>query len=941
MTTSFTRIIGSLKKPVCVFLFISFFAVFSLQAVTVGSLSMPAVFNSNMVLQRNAIIPVWGKGTNGNTITVTFASQTVTTTVSGGKWKVNLAAVSAPGPYTMKVQSGSDIINFSGILVGEVWLCSGQSNMVLPVNSCANAAAEVAAANYPNIRVFKQNTFASATPAEDVSGGNWSICSPSTAGGYFAAAYFMARDLYNNLNVPIGILQSAVGGTTIAKWIPQSVLDANPDYVSTDMPDTTKPPASLYNGMVYPLQPFAIKGIAWYQGEYNAPWAAQLYKKELTSMINAWRNAWEEGDFPFMIVQLPFYTTSWGDKYPIIRNAQFWVSQTVNNTGLAVTYDTNDGTNLHPVEKQPVGARLALAARKIAYGQTLLYSGPIYKSMSVSGSNVILTFDQVGNGLYNNGTLNGFTVCGADNVFYAATAQITASNQVTVSGSSVSAPVAVRYTYATYAAGPYLYNTASDGSVGLPAATFATPLTTFRTGFEAGDVTTTWNNTIDFSSNVSGYSSTIKPECFVAASTPHTGSSDLLFSGTANGGSSTNCYFKVFAVDLPLDTNSVLEYWLYPQFDNARYVGIDFHCTDGSVLSSSGLADQNGYGMHPNAGHGGAIPLNTWSMVRCNIGTKLAGKTIDKIWIAFDRPGATGQFRGYMDDIQISGGTLPAPGAAITPSPAAGATNMSRPASLTWIAGANAISHDVYFGTSSNPPLIGNQSATTYNPGFLANNITYYWRVDEKNTAGITPGTVWSFTTTSTYLADCNASTGWSSANTLTVYTADTKEGTGCLQSTGTGTDEFKKVFSPYNSGATVATGSLQFWYYVSDITKFNASNQIELGSAGRADVNEYSSPIGTLVNGWNLTSKTFATAGVTGGTPDLGAITWFRIYHAKNGSVTTMVDAIQINDVKSAPQDRTTGPIVKKQDGLMVYPNPVSSVVTIRYNLTHIAAFH
>jgi lysophospholipase L1-like esterase len=177
----------------------------------------------------------------------------------------------------------------------------------------------------------------------------------------------------------------------------------------------------------------------------------------------------------------------------------------------------------------------------------------------------------------------------------------------------------------------------------------------FATGFESADTQPTWRDTIDWSSNVSGYFSTINPECSIRTQEQaHSGSSALMYSGTANGGSSTFVYFKVFSVDIPVSSATTLDYWIYPQQDNGRYVAVDFHCTDGTTLRDSGAVDQFGFSVHPNAGHGGNIPLNAWSEIRSNVGAKLAGKTVDTIWVAYDHPGSTGQFRGYIDDLSIT-----------------------------------------------------------------------------------------------------------------------------------------------------------------------------------------------------------------------------------------------------------------------------------------------
>jgi sialate O-acetylesterase len=613
-----------------------------------------SLFSDHAVLQRGVAVPVWGTARNGENVTVEFAGQKVSTVARDGKWLVRLAPLKAGGPHTLTIK-GDNTVVLTDVLVGEVWVCSGQSNMERelgprpPQPPIDNWQQEAAAARLPQIRQFLVSRRLSFQPLTDANG-SWVVCSPETVQNFSAVGYFFGRDLFKGINVPIGLLFSAWGGTVAEAWTSAGSLMTMPDFKPTveklqdaaavdqarnnytksladwyrtndpgsaadpiwadpaldisdwkemtlptsweiaglpdfdgvvwfrkelDLPeswagkeavlhlgpvddqDTTwvngvqvgakgnyqeprdyRVPASvlkpgrnviavrvldtggpggisapaeqirleaaagdplasiplagawryhagmslaqnrtlptaldnnpnlatvLYNGMIAPLQPFPIRGAIWYQGESNNDRAKQ-YRALFPLLIADWRRNWGLGDFPFLFVQIaPFDTMS-----PEIREAQFLSLQQSPKTAMAVITDAGDAKDIHPSHKQPVGARLALAARALAYGEHLEYSGPLFKSMNVKGNRAILHFTHVGDGLTaKDGPLKGFTIAGEDHKFMPALAEIH-GDTVVVTSKQVTKPVAVRYGWANVP-DVNLYN-----KQGLPASPFRT-----------------------------------------------------------------------------------------------------------------------------------------------------------------------------------------------------------------------------------------------------------------------------------------------------------------------------------------------------------------------------------------------------------------------------------------------------------------------------------
>jgi len=450
-------------------------AIFAATAAS-AAVRLPALIADNMVLQREQPLPIWGWATAGEEVTVSIAGQKLTTKAGDdGRWKVTLdkldvVPVAAPLEMTIEGSSGT-AIKLKNILVGEVWVCSGQSNMGMGIGAANNAKEEIAAAKYPQMRLFSVPLVKAIAPLGDVHG-DWRACSPKTVaygpwGGFSAAAYFFGRALHRELKVPVGLINTSWGGTPAEFWTSETALAAEPSLKPMSGKGDN---SSLYNGMISPLIPFAIRGAIWYQGEANVGRAMQ-YRTLLPTMIRNWRTDWKQGDFPFGIVQIAPYRYNNGDA---TRCAELWEAQLLTakhtpNTGLIVTTDIGNIADIHPKNKQEVGRRLALWALATAYGRKLEYSGPVYQSMSVKGDKAVLKFDRVCGGLVarDGKPLTDFNIAGEDKKFHPAVAEI-AGDTIVVSSKEVPKPAAVRFAWRETAE-PNLAN--KDG---FPASPFGT-----------------------------------------------------------------------------------------------------------------------------------------------------------------------------------------------------------------------------------------------------------------------------------------------------------------------------------------------------------------------------------------------------------------------------------------------------------------------------------
>ena len=405
------------------------------------------MFNDHAVLQRGIKIPVWGSAADGEKVTVSMNGQTVSTVAQNGQWEVSLAPVPAGGPYSLTIQ-GNNTITLKDIMVGEVWLASGQSNMERQLGPrrgqqlLTNWLEEKKNAANNNIRMITIPLKTNSNPQSDIKA-DWKVCDTTSVVEFSAVAYFFARDLQAQLNVPIGIIHSSWGGTPAEKWISKEAMMANDTLVQGLMKADEKRKSAyngLYNAMIAPLIPYAIKGAIWYQGESNRT-ESKLYQTLFPAMISDWRSRWKIGDFPFLFVQVAPYR----DMPPEIRESQLISYQRVSNTSMVVTTDCGDCKDIHPVNKQPVGYRLSLGARALAYGEKIEYMGPVQTSAKRNGNKVVLGFEHASKGLLKNDALKGFEISVGGDAFVAANAKVKGKTVIVWSDAVQGTPVSVRY----------------------------------------------------------------------------------------------------------------------------------------------------------------------------------------------------------------------------------------------------------------------------------------------------------------------------------------------------------------------------------------------------------------------------------------------------------------------------------------------------------------
>ncbi|HEX3358311.1 MAG TPA: sialate O-acetylesterase [Tepidisphaeraceae bacterium] len=436
-----------------------------------ADVKLPSIFGDHMVVQRGMKIPVWGSADVGEKVTVKVLSQEQSATADDkGKWRIMLDPVASDGPVEITV-SGKNSITIQDVLVGEVWLCSGQSNMEFHLDKSSNKQEALAAADRPKMRLFIVKRSSSDMPLDDCSG-QWKICNADTAQSFSAVGYFFGVQLQEKLNVPMGLIESNWGGTRAEAWTSKEDISrlslpyepqTSEQYLHPAQNPATRPvaaakqqlPAAIYNAMIHPIIGYAMRGVIWYQGESNAVHAAQ-YHDVLAAMITGWRHAWGEGDFPFLIVQLANFSVppnagievNPAEGWPEVREAQAQMVRDLPNVGLALAIDIGNSKDIHPRNKAEVGRRLALAADKVAYGQDVVYAGPTFKSLRIDGNKAIVSFDHADGGLVAKGdTLTGFEIAGDDGKFVPAKAAIE-GDTISVTADSVAAPKAVRYGWA-------------------------------------------------------------------------------------------------------------------------------------------------------------------------------------------------------------------------------------------------------------------------------------------------------------------------------------------------------------------------------------------------------------------------------------------------------------------------------------------------------------
>ena len=448
-----------------------------LEKETATKLAVASPFSDGMVLQREEKVSIWGQATAGSKITAKAAGKSYEATADhDGKWSVKIGPLKAGALGELSVSDGDETVKLDDVLVGEVWVASGQSNMEWPMRASSNPDTEISKANWPDIRLLDVEHVTSDEPVDEIKTTGWHACTPKTVHDFSAVAFYFGRKLYEDLDVPIGLISCNWGGTAMEAWTSREALeksDVLPRYEKQlekrnaegrkDRPQDE--PGALFNGMLHPLIGYGIRGAIWYQGESNAGRHAD-YRELSGLMIEDWRKRWGEGDFPFLLVQLAAWERG-GENWPFLREAQLQTLQ-LPNTGMAVTIDIGHRTDIHPKNKKDVGERLALAALRLAYGKDITFSGPIYKSMAVHGSKVALSFIHLGGGLESKGgKLRGFIVSGKDGQFAPAEAEIH-GDEVLVWSDEIPHPTAVRYNWTAFPDGN-LYN-----AEGLPASPFRT-----------------------------------------------------------------------------------------------------------------------------------------------------------------------------------------------------------------------------------------------------------------------------------------------------------------------------------------------------------------------------------------------------------------------------------------------------------------------------------
>jgi sialate O-acetylesterase len=465
-----------------------------------ADVSLPAIFSDHMVLQRDQKDKVWGWAEPGEEVSVAIHGQLQSTKAGeDGSWSVLLDPLPAGGPHTLTI-SGKNNIKFQDVLVGEVWICSGQSNMQWPLSLAVDADLEIQAARFPKIRLITVPNRGLQEPQKTFDG-KWEVCSPATVADFSAVGYFFGRQLYQTLGVPIGLIDNSWGGSACEAWVRRDLLEKDTENygplmerwkkIEADYPKAkadfeakyaewkadaekakadNKPiprppanpdglmfgnarPANIYNGALKPTIGYGIRGVIWYQGETNADRAYQ-YRSLFPLMIQSWRDEWNQGDFPFYWVQLADYLaekpepgeSAWAE----LREAQTMTLK-LPKTGQAVIIDLGEAKDIHPRDKQNVAKRLARWALARDYGVQIPCQSPRYKSMEKNGNKIVVTLDEVGSGglkPFDVQEIKGFAIAGADRKFVWAEARLVGPDRVEVTSAAVADPVAVRYAWA-------------------------------------------------------------------------------------------------------------------------------------------------------------------------------------------------------------------------------------------------------------------------------------------------------------------------------------------------------------------------------------------------------------------------------------------------------------------------------------------------------------
>jgi len=451
-----------------------------------AEIKLSNVLTDNMVLQRNSEVKIWGKASAGQILTINTSWNKVKTSATAddkGNWVAKVTTTEAGGPYIITVSTGKELVKLSNILLGEVWLCSGQSNMDMPIRGYNDQPIYgsndlLVEADNDNIRLFTVNYATSETPIDTLRGkyGKWKVASAESVSEFSATAYLYAKQLQQKLKVPVGVITSAWGGSPVEAWMAKDNIAPFTDALkqSTDPKLAKQYRATfLYNGMISPLLNFKIKGAIWYQGEANVR-NAYDYAELLAAMVKNWRTDFAQGNFPFYFVEIApyFYSDSKSTSSALLREAQLKAQLLIPNSGMASTIDIGEEKGIHPGEKLTVGKRLAYWAFSETYGiKGVNCKSPTYKSITVKDTVAVIEFNNVLNGLFTYGkTVESFEIAGADKVYYPAKMWTNRKNQVLVTAPQVKVPVSVRYGFCNFPTTKgYLYNTA-----GLPVTSFRT-----------------------------------------------------------------------------------------------------------------------------------------------------------------------------------------------------------------------------------------------------------------------------------------------------------------------------------------------------------------------------------------------------------------------------------------------------------------------------------
>ena len=473
-------------KKITLLLLITTFNLTVLQSIA-AKVKLPAIVSSNMVLQRNTTVKLWGWADANEKITIkpSWLKKTISIKADAeGNWSIEAQTTNSKEPQTIAIKSKTSAIKLENILFGEVWLCSGQSNMEMPMKGYAGqpifgAADAVAKSNNPNLRLFSvTRDKGSKTPLKDIEKYSaWEQATPESVMKYSAVAYFYGQQLQEILDVPVGLILSSWGGSSVQAWMSTETLSQyqKVDIANRDISD--KPniiPTALFNAMINPLIPYTIKGALWYQGESNMEEAGK-YKKLFPAMVEDWRKRWGIGNFPFYYAQIAPYIYSGNDPVSNSKNSAYFREvqlqclDIIPNSGIAITLDIGAENPIHPPKKKEVADRLLYNALNQTYGfKTINYTGPTYDSMEVKDGGLLLKFKTEENGIYSYNGLEGFEVAGDDKIFYPAIAKIVDRKKVLVSSAKVPNPVAVRYDWNNWVKGTLLNTNL------LPASSFRT-----------------------------------------------------------------------------------------------------------------------------------------------------------------------------------------------------------------------------------------------------------------------------------------------------------------------------------------------------------------------------------------------------------------------------------------------------------------------------------